>query len=233
LSERATASLASRRMDRIDATMASIGDRSERARAMATFDELKRSRSDLSSRAMARFEQLAAMTNPAPDAILNLGDMHLVAGNDTLAERHYRRYLDVAKGSVAGWDEMRRKAPDEIASKNELERTLATIEGKRKSAVDKTVRVLEHLAEIKYRRRNFQDAAALLAEAIELDPNRHELHVPMAECLVELDQDDEALKHLEIYLRRSQSFDASARKATKMRAQVLDRIRASGSSEGL
>ena len=222
----ASAALARRQLDRIDASITGITNPADRRRAKQAQGDLRELRNRRNAIALERFSQLATMNNAAPDSILYEGDMHIILGNERQAERSYFRYLDLCRNSVKSWEERRKQAPDHIASKNELKLTLQQIEIKRSSAVAKTVGVLSQLAEIKFRRANYADSLELLEEAIATDPERYDLHVPIAECNDKLENKVKALEHIEVYLRSVEGFDANARKASKMRARLIEELRA-------
>ncbi len=225
LSERALGALAKLQWDRIHSAILSMKDPTEVAKAGAAQKVLLKRRVDYNERALEHFRELAAMGHPAPDVILNLGDMELIAGNDSRAERNYLAYRDLARRSVQSWDRRQREAPDQIESKNELERVLATIEAKRRSAVEKLVKVLERLAEMKFKRGEYAEAASLLEEALKTQPDLVRLHVPMAEILEKQGEYQAALEHIDIYLRSLDEFDENAKKAAKLRSQLVDKMK--------
>ncbi len=225
LSERALGALAKLQWDRIHNAILSMDDPSEVTKARAAQKILLKRRADYNERALEHFRELAAMGHPAPDVILNLGDMELVVGNDSLAEKHYLAYRDIARRSIESWDIRQRKAPDQIESKNELERVLAAIESKRRSAVEKLVKVLERLAEMRFKRGEYPEAATLIEEALRTQPDLVRLHVPMAEILEKQGEYRQALEHIDAYLRSLDSFDENAKKAAKLRSRLLDAMK--------
>ncbi|HGY89685.1 MAG TPA: tetratricopeptide repeat protein [Planctomycetes bacterium] len=225
LSERALGALAKRQWDRIHSAILSMEDPSEVIKARAAQKVLLKRRVDYNERALEHFRELAAMGHPAPDVILNVADMELIAGNESLAERYYLSYRDIARRSVESWDRRQREAPDQIESKNELERVLSTIEAKRRSAVEKLVKVLERLAEMRFDRGEYAEAASLIEEALKAQPDLVRLHVPMAEILEKQGKYRAALEHIDIYLRSLDSFDENAKKAAKLRSRLLDELK--------
>ncbi|MCB9831984.1 MAG: tetratricopeptide repeat protein [Planctomycetes bacterium] len=224
MTERAIAALERRYIEAIDRRITRNEDPKRRAEMLTEQKRHDERRQHYGREALDKFERLARMKNAAPDALLNLGEMHLVVGNEVSAERAYLDYLDIAKQSVEMWNQKRVAAPDEYKSRNELRAALEVIKRKQDQATEKTVGVLERLAEIKFRKRNYADCIGYLKEALALDPARYQLHVPLAECYEHLENDEKALEHIDLFIRSTPGFTEDTQRAYKLRSRLLQKL---------
>lgn len=226
--ERAIASLAKLESDRIDQSLPHRKDREKIDAELAQQAKLRKRRDIYTRKSRERFVTLCAMDHPSPDCLVNLGDLELIVGNEPAAERAYVQYLDVAQRSVDVWDSRREEAVKNLKSKTELEVTLAAIDAKREGALKKTIGVLEQLAEIKFHKRNFTAALEYLERALDIDPDRYVLNVPIAECHYELGSYEKGLEYIDRYIRLTPEFDDDTHRAYKLRSKLVDGLANSG-----
>lgn len=226
--ERAIASLAKVESDRIDQALPHFDDREKIDAELARQAKLGKRREVYSRKARDKFSTLCSMEYPSPDCLLNLGDLEYIAGNEPAAERAYVRYLELAERSVDVWDKRRDEATKNLKSKAELKVALAAIEMKREGALEKTIGVLEQLAEIKYRKGNYESALEYLEHALEIDPDRFVLNVPMAECHYELGSYEKGLDSIDRYIRLTPEFDDDTHRAYKLRSKLVDGLENAG-----
>lgn len=219
--ERARAALEKQRIDLIDRRLEGIRDNAERSKALEQQQTFANNRMVKLNHCFEKFRRLAQMQNAAPDALLNLGDVQLIRGNESAAERAYLDYLAIARTSVERWNKARAEAHRTYKSKKELEIVLAEMKRKEEGATKKTVGVLTQLAEIKFSRQNWGDSLSYLKDAMDLDPERHELNVPVAECYDRLGNYDKALVHIDRYIQTSPSFSKDTQRAFRLRSQLL------------
>ncbi len=224
MTERAIAALEKQHIDLIDRRLEGIRDASRSAEARKRQKQHEERRAHYLRLCFSKLQRLAQMQNAAPDALLNLGDVQLIRGNESAAERAYLDYLAIARHSVERWRKRREEAHETFKSKNELNRALSAIKVKEESATRKTVNVLVHLAEIKFSRQNYADSLSYLKDAMDLDPNRRELNVPMAECYDRLGNYEQALEHINLYIKSSPSFSRDTQRAFRLRSQLLKKL---------
>ncbi len=221
VTERAIAALEKKRIDLLDRRLTQIKDSTESKEALKRQSQYAEKRMHYLRSSFAKLQYLAQMQNTAPEVLINLGDLHLIRGNEAAAERAYLDYLTIAKNSVKFWNAQRQSAQDKYKTKTELNAALTTIKQKEESATRKTVNVLVHLAEIKFSRQNWGDSLSYLKEAMNLDPERQSLHVPMAECYDRLGNYDQALVHINQYIQTSPSFSKDTQRAFRLRSELI------------
>lgn len=224
MTERAIAALEKRYIDLLDQRVTRSEDPTRRREMLAEQTRHDERRQHYSREALDKFERLSRMKYAAPEALLNLGEMHLVVGNEVSAERAYLAYLDIAKKNVEQWNQRRLEAPDQYKSRNELKAALDVIKQKQTAATHKTVGVLERLAEIKFRKGNYADCIGYLKEALGLDPSRYQLHVPLAESFERLENNEKALEHIDLYIRATPGFTEDTQRAYKLRSRLLQKL---------
>lgn len=220
--ERAIASLAKVELDRIDAALPRIEDPEKVRSGLERQTKLRKRREIYNRKARERFSALSSMEYPAPDSLLNLADIEYVIGNEPAAERAYLDYLSLTERSVEIWDERRDEAMKNLESKSERRVALAAIEKKRESALEKNLKVLQQLAEIKFRKGNYGASLEYLERALDIDPERYVLNVPMAECHYELGSFEKGLEHIDRYIRLSEEFDDDTHRAYKLRSKLVN-----------
>ncbi|MFT7617930.1 MAG: tetratricopeptide (TPR) repeat protein [Planctomycetota bacterium] len=223
MSERAIASLEKMSIDLIDSRLTGIKDTAKRNDALSRQATHSERRSHYLRESFNKLENLARMDNAAPEVLLNLGDIYLIRGNEVAAERSYLQYLEIARTSVETWNQRRLDAHKNFKTKKELTQALGTMKSKEESATKKTVDVLVHLAEIKFSRKNWGDSLSYLKDAMDLDPERQALHVPMAECYDKLKNYDQALTHINQFIQSSPSFSKNTQKAFRLRSQLIQK----------
>ncbi len=221
MTERAIAALEKKKIDMIDRRLNGISDQGKSAKARTQQKRHEEQRMHYLRRSFEKFQRLSQMQNTAPEVLLNLGDIQLIRGNESAAERAYLDYLAIARHSVEVWNKRRQEAIETYKSKNERNRVLAIMKRKEESATKKTVDVLVHLAEIKFSRQNWGDSLSYLKDAIGLDPERQSLNVPIAECYDKLGDYDQALVHIGRYIQASPSFDKDTQRAFQLRSELL------------
>ena len=221
MTERAIAAIEKKHIDIIDQRLNGIGDHSLSAQALARQKQHEEKRMHNLRASFSKLQRLAQMQNAAPEVLLNLGDLQLIRGNESAAERAYLDYLAIARNSVEIWNKRRQEAVENIKSKNERNRVLSIMKLKEESATKKTVDVLVHLAEIKFSRQNWGDSLSYLKDAIDLDPERQALNVPIAECYDKLGNYDQALVHISRYIQASPSFSKDTQRAFRLRSELV------------
>lgn len=216
---RALGSLDKMRIRRIDSDLnTATGKAQEELLAEQRKRDLRRGRNNEKAREL--FGRLAAMEYAAPDAIQNYADMELIAERPQVALRAYERYLGLVRENIKSWEERQNDWPTQFEFERFAKEAQGIIAEKRKSALAKASNVLVQTAEIRFRDGEYESALRDLEEARRYTPRRTNLRVPTAECLDRLGRKDEALEHIDRYLRSRAEMDANTRRALKLRARL-------------
>jgi tetratricopeptide (TPR) repeat protein len=220
---RARASLDRMRIARIDSELnTATGEETAELLEEQRQRDLRRGRN--LKKATELFSRLAAMQYAAPDAIKNLGDMELINGRPRAALTAYERYLDISRRNIANWEKRREEWPAQYEFERYALEAQTAIDNKRESAIEKTAEVLVQVAEIRFKNELYDLALADLQEAQELAPKRVELNVPIAECYERIGDKDQALRHLDTFLRSRAEMDGDTRRALKLRARLTAEV---------
>ena len=179
--------------------------------------------------AITGYEQLAAMKNASPEAVLSLGQLYLVTRQDQKAEREYNRYLDFARATRKGLELGKEEsAADELVDRAALVATF--YDEKLQGNAAKMAGVLDDLAALAFARGDYRSSKSKLEEALSLNPDKKDLYFKLAQTEGELQMYETAVGRLDEFLKRSsekrEDFDDKIFAAMKMKQDYERKIAA-------
>jgi Tfp pilus assembly protein PilF len=181
--------------------------------------------------AISMFTGLAYMQHASPEAIQNLAELYVVTKQDALAEREYRRYLEIAERSQEMF-EAKKKEVSKDFQPNAQEMAIAAYDEKLASNAQKRVSVLAGLADLAFARGDYTGARQYLDDALKVDPNYRDLYIKLAQAEYRLDMLESALEHVNEYLRRAgqrnEEFGDKIRDAMKLKGEIEKKMRERG-----
>jgi tetratricopeptide (TPR) repeat protein len=175
------------------------------------------------------FNQLAYMQHASPEAIQNLGELYVVTKQDALAEREFRRYLELGGRSYDEWVKRKEKMDKEAVSPDQQDAVNAAIDVKLQSNARKQVKVMVDLADLAWARGDYLEAKPLLEDALKIQPDQITLYVKLAQVEQKLDMLESALMNVNEFLRRSsqkrQEFGDDIRRAMQLRGELEQKLK--------
>jgi Tfp pilus assembly protein PilF len=206
------------------------GPEAEKARNRAA--ELLISSDQAYADAVGLFHQLAYMQHASPEAIQNLGELYVVTKQDALAEKEFKRYLDISGRSYDEFLKRKAELDKQGMSPDVQDATNAALDAKLQSNARKQVKVMVDLADLAWGRADYLEAKPLLEEASKIQPDNIVLYIKLAQVEQKLDMLESALMHTNEFLRRSsqkrQDFGEDIRRAMQLRAELETRLKQRG-----
>jgi hypothetical protein len=221
-------------LDQIEArreAAASLKADRDAAERRAEAERFQRERDRDYAEAVAAYEQLAAMKNASPEAVLALGQLYLVTHQDAKAERELNRYLDFARSTRKTLETGKQTSrEDEQVDRAAM---VATIyDQKLEGNAAKQAGVLDDLAGLAFARGDYRGSKRKLEEAISVKPDRADLYFKLAQTENELQMYESAIGRLDEFLKRAsqrrEDFDERIYSAMKLKQDLERKLGAAG-----
>lgn len=189
--------------------------------------ELETRRAENVRQATSLLEKLCAMKHPSEQASLNYAELLALEGKHAAAEEHFKKYLTVAKASIALHEKNRAETAQMSGETGRKQFLLTQFDQKIASAKKKQAAVLVRLGNMHFddgskqrtiaddagksesmrtnarntSKDHFAQALSYLRDAQDLQPDGLHILVKMAQCEGELGFYDDAILNLDRYIR--------------------------------